>query len=336
MKRALIKIINNHILERADAAIVRRSALYQWQTGDDAPTFLPADITDPVARSWLTPDNPRLAELRATYATLDPAVTSPLIWADDIVSERDLRLFRGDNAFVYQLGGLRYNELSYALTAYYTMSAREGPLLDRMSEDGDFGAYTIRIGGKSVSRDTLDSAREIDFLLSHARVDHPRLRVLDIGAGYGRLAHRLTETVGDRVEVFATDAFPFSTFVSEFYLRHRGGRATVVSLDKVEAFLEETPIDVAVNIHSFSECTLEAIEWWVSRLAQRQVRYLMIIPNNSDGPSLLPCMTNDGHDMEILFRKHRYRKIVSEFRYSDPIVQRFGLDPAQLNLFELE
>jgi SAM-dependent methyltransferase len=335
MKRTLIKIINNQLRRHADAAIVRRSMLYPWQSPSDTAAFSPSELGDTAARSYLTVDNPRLAELRSTYARLDPTVTSPLIWADDIISEHDLRLFRGDNAFVFQLGGLRYNELSYTLATYYTMSAREAPLLDRMSEDGAFGAYTIDVAGKRVSRDMLDAAREIDFLLSHAQVDHPRLRVLDIGAGYGRLAHRLTETVGDRVEVFATDAFPFSTFISEFYLRHRDSAATVVPLDEVDSFLEAKPIDVAVNIHSFSECTVEAIEWWVSRLAQHEVRYLMVVPNDSDGPELVPCMTNDGHDMEAVFRKHRYRKIASEFRYADPIVQRFGIDPAQLNMFVL-
>ena len=55
------------------------------------------------------------------------------------------------------------------------------------------------------------------------------LRLLDIGAGYGRLAHRLAESV-PATEIMCTDAVPASTFLSEFYLRFRGvdNRATAV------------------------------------------------------------------------------------------------------------
>jgi hypothetical protein len=51
-------------------------------------------------------------------------------------------------------------------------------------------------------------------------------------------------------------------------LRYRKaiGNTEVVALDEIERSLATKKIDIAVNIHSFPECRLKAIEWWVSRL----------------------------------------------------------------------
>jgi hypothetical protein len=34
-----------------------------------------------------------------------------------------------------------------------------------------------------------------------------------------------------------------------------------------------------VNIHSFSECSLAAIRWWMDRVGERDVEWLLIVPN---------------------------------------------------------
>jgi hypothetical protein len=337
MMRTIVDLINNSLLRAADARIVRKSQLYPWQHAD---ALIAAEVNaEPLPADTLADmnaNNPRLVELRSIYAEFDPAVSSPLVWTDDIVTQQDFQRFRGDNAFLYQLRGLQYNELSYALTTYYTMSAPEGAILARLSEDGAFGAHVLEVAERLVSRDLLDSAREIDFLTRHVQPAAGPLRVLDIGAGYGRLPHRLSEALGDAVKVYATDGFPFSTFISELYLRHRQSAAQVVPLHQFEAFIAETPIDVAVNIHSFSECRTSAIDWWVSRLARHEVRHLMIIPNGEFKDALTPCLTNDGWDMEVIFERHGYRCATREFRYADPIVRRYGIDPAQLSLFSLK
>jgi len=334
MKRALVDMINQHLLRGKDARLVRASQLYPWQIEATAAP-LPAAPLPADAQAYLTPDNPRLAELRERYGRCDPAVTNPLVWVDTIVTQDNLKFFRGDNAFVYQLRGPQYSELGYALTTHYTRSAPEAPLFARLSEDGAFGVHALEVAGRLVSRDALDSAREIAFLQRHVMPREGPLRVLDIGAGYGRLPHRLTEALGDEVRAYATDAFPTSSFLAEFYLRYRRCPAEVILLDDFESFLTATPIDVAVNVHSFSECTVDAIEWWISRLARAGVPNLMIIPNDRVYEALTICHTNDGRDMEAIFARHGYAPAVREFRYSDPLVQRYGIDPAQLTLFRL-
>lgn len=317
--------------------VKRCSGLYDWQQHQiNAPDFdeasLPAGALD-----YLQPDNPRLLELERRYAAFDPAVITPSVWSKDTIDERSLRFFRGDNPYVWQRPGFNSNELAYALSYLSLKAGSAASILNKLPEDGQFGAKTVSIDKRLVSRDLLDSVREIEFLQVHAGLGNSAHSVLDIGAGYGRLAHRLNETTGANVSIFATDAFPQSTFLAEYYLRFRKAeRARVIPLDEVEAFLASNPIDVATNIHSFSECTPEAIAWWVQRLARHDVRYLMVIPNGEARDGSIRCQINrGGGDMEAIFENFGYRIKVREPRHAEPLAQRYGLDPAQLNLFEL-
>jgi hypothetical protein len=109
--------------------------------------------------------------------------------------------------------------------------------------------------------------------------------VLDIGAGYGRLAHRMLTALPNIRDYYCTDAVPVSTFLSEYYLQYRelGDRAHVIPLDEIENTLKEQPVQLAINIHSFSECGTAAIDWWVKLLAKSKVRHLMIVPNHATG-----------------------------------------------------
>ena len=318
------------LLDSFGVAINRRATLYPWQI-DRA--FVPSFVDLPVppdALAYLTHDNARLAELRERYAAFDLKVTEGHIWRDGIVRADDLRHFRGDNAFVFQRRGKNGNELSYALTYFYTASGRDRAILDRCSEDGQFGAYSWQFDGRTVTRDLLDSVSEIGFLQRHVGLTADTA-MLDIGAGYGRLAHRITEAT--EAQVIATDGFADLTFLSEFYLKFRGSRASVVPLDEVERVLSERKIDIATNVHSFSECRLPAIDWWTRLLARHGVRYLMVIPNRRDAAGR--CLTNRDEDMEAVFAAHGYRPRVIEPRYTDPVVQRWGVDGCLISLFEL-
>jgi hypothetical protein len=224
------------------------------------------------------------------------------------------------------------NILSYALTTYYVPSIDTLGLMQTLEEDNSFGVHSFTIGNKLVSRDLLDSISEIYFLEKHLNIStRPDVSVLDIGAGYGRLAHRMT-TALPNVRYFCTDAYATSTFLSEYYLRHRGitDRATVLPLDEVEQALDHQPIDIAVNIHSFSECKPSAIDWWVSRIAQRRVKHLMIVPNTGDR-----LLTHEGFDFSTILEKHGYRLKAKEPKYRDPVVQQYAINPSYYFLFEL-
>ena len=133
------------------------------------------------------------------------------MWTDDKIDAGTLRNFRGDTPYVWQRPGLNSNDVAYLLAYYALKGSGARAILDQLDEDGLFGAYTHAIDGRLISRDLLDSVREIDFLNRHAGLGTSSLSVLDIGAGYGRLAYRLHQATNDDVKIFATDAFPHST-----------------------------------------------------------------------------------------------------------------------------
>ncbi len=153
-------------------------------------------------------------------------------------------------------------------------------LVDRLGEDGAYGQRTADVDGLTVSRDLLDSVYEIAYL-AHAldwQQEQP-VNVLDIGAGYGRLAHRLTSAMPNST-VYSTDAIARSTWLCEQYLAARGvppERAPVVPFDRLDRALAGVRLDAAVNVHSWGECTIDAVRWWIRHLARWRVPRLLIV-----------------------------------------------------------
>ncbi len=317
---------------------IDRHLLYEWQANPQLqPSYniseLPAASID-----YLCADNLRLKELQARYSSFNNEVTIPAVWADGHVRPEDIVHFRGDNAYVWQLRGPNMNIMAYALTLYYLKSIDHLALLDCLGEDEAFGNFAFRIDNRLVSRDLLDSVAELYFLEKHLKISRTRgFTFLDIGAGYGRLAHRTVCAMPNVQKYLCTDAIAVSTFVSEHYLRFRKveDRAVVVPLDQVENVLAGESVTLAVNIHSFSECTLTAISWWLTLLQKSRVRYLMIVPNGGDhgGEHLL---TNDGRDFGGVIEEHGYKLIAKDPKFADPVVQRYAINPTCHYLFEMD
>jgi SAM-dependent methyltransferase len=241
----------------------------------------------PGAAEELVSDNPRLVELRRRYERIDGPLVQHTFWTEQYRTvDLDLAYFRGDNAFVWQqrrMGDLR---LKLYLYLQYLEQLDERKLLWELGEDGAFGCWTYDYADRPrVSRDLLDSVNELYFL---ERVwglfDRSGFGVLDIGAGYGRLAHRMATGVPGLGRYYCVDAVPESTFLCEYYLRYRGveGAATVVPLDE----LDRVPVggvDLAVSVHSFSEMSGAAIAEWMRVLVTKQVPGLLVVPNDPEG-----------------------------------------------------
>jgi hypothetical protein len=290
------------------------------------PSFSPAPLPTG-AEAYLRADNPKLLDLRERYLRYAQFAHSQ--WAPNILSgELDLRYFRGDNAYNWQVRG-GFQEINYLLTAYYAKDTDHLGLWDRLTEDGFFGAYTFNFNGTHcVSRDLLDSIVQINFLDRHARLSRlPQATVLDIGAGYGRLAWRMARGLPNLGHVWCTDAIAESTFLCDYFLSFRGvkGVASVVPLDRIQEVVEGKQIDIVTNIHSFSECTLDGIRWWLGILDKASVTYLMIVPNTRDN---LLTIEKDGSRVEFgpAIESHGYRLIRKEFMFEGaPSVQRHGV-----------
>lgn len=303
-------------------------------SGYDARTPVPPD-----AAAYLSGQNPRLLELRRAYADLDVAALRHHYWNPDAVaSQVDLRYFRGDNLYLWH-----YPEhpraMALKLFVYLKYLEDRGgeELLKRLIEDGAFGCWTTEVNGyDKVSRDLLDSVNEILFLDRQLGVlSTPGLRVLDIGAGYGRLGHRLAAAAPGLADYCCVDAIPESTFLSEFYLGYRGcfPPARVVQLDHV-AGLQAGAFDLAVNIHSFSECTIDAIGWWVDQLRRLRVPRLFIVPNEADG--LLSREPDGGYRSALpVLAAAGYRPVAKERAISDRAVRDLVMIVDNFYLFSL-
>jgi hypothetical protein len=294
------------------------------------------------ADSYLLASNPRLLELQRAYATLHHPALSHSQWSRAFV-EADVPLtgFRGDCAYVWQRRDLNL-PVSLLLTAYYLIASGAGDLLYSLGEDDYFGVHTVLLGRSTlVSRDLLDSVSEISFLNRWTGIlNRESSGILDIGSGYGRLAHRIAHCCPNMKSILCADAVPESTFLCEYYLDFRGicSRAQAIPLDAIENAVKEVRPEYAVSIHCLDECVVDAAEWWIKLIQRYSVRYLMIVLNSAayNGDKILALRKSGGRtDFGKSIARAGYRLLSREPKYRDPAIQRFGVSPTDYVLFEL-
>ncbi|MDE2181731.1 MAG: hypothetical protein KGJ78_01780 [Alphaproteobacteria bacterium] len=334
--------LRRHVLDSTNRAL-HWAGLHLLTTGDfetlrrayEGPAVAARPIP-PEAQEYLRWNNPALLELERRYEG-HPAAGHTQWRKRNLQAGIDLTRFRGDNHYVYQT---RWNPgtATYFMTAQYARDIDRLGMFGRLREDGLFGAHTVEFDdGTLVSRDLLDSVNQANVIARLlGRGPGDPIRILDIGAGYGRLAHRLAEGL-DRVHTTCTDAVPLSTFLSAFYLRFRGveDRTPVVPLDDVETRLKGASFDIVTNIHSFSECRMSAIAWWFDLLGHVDVARLLIVPNRMDE---FQSTESDGRHLDFLplFAERGWKHAHSEPVYSQSsAAQRCALYPQfKFHLFE--
>lgn len=276
----------------------------------------------------------RVRELERRYRAFGGPATRDPVWTPDFVRTIDLDRFRDHGPYVWQRSQANLDEAAMRVTFDHLRATDASALFERLDEDGAFGARTFEVDGKLISRDLLDSVSELAFLDRQLGLaGRAGLTVLDIGAGYGRLAFRAV-TAYPGLRWLSTDAIAVSTHLAERYLDFRGvlDRAPVVPLDEVEGTLGRERVELAVNVHSFSECTVPAIDWWAERLGRAGVPRLFVVPNSVRADGREP-LTNRGEAMGPVFARHGYRLEAVEPKYSDPEAQRRGLSPTGYFLY---
>ena len=200
--------------------------------------------------------------------------------------------FRREGDYLAQLHAGNTIENYRAAFEYISSIDRYGYLAS-FPEDDAFGAIVMDIGGRKVTRDLLDSILEIYFLHEMGFDRRDAFTVLDIGAGYGRLAHRLTYAF-PRAFVYCTDAIPQSSEICQRYLRYRGvARAVCIS---AESILDRGSIDLAVNVHSWSECTLGSIRAWLDIIDAKHIKRLFVVPHTP----VCATIETDGSNQQFL------------------------------------
>lgn len=249
------------------------------------------------------------------------------VWNKDHLKKFDLNKFRGDNIYVWQTR--LYIEINYFVSYINALNEDSMGLRQIFRESKSFGVEFYNFNGLAVSRDLIDSIIEINYLeklLNLSKV--PNLQIIDIGAGYGRLALRLAEAY-PLAKVACIDAIPLSTCISRIYLKDyiKEKRIFVHELDELSS-LERNRIKLAVNVHSFSEMSLDSVAAWVDFLVEKEIEYLFIVPNGSS------LTLNDGTDFSLLLTDAGFEIINSRPKYTDEDFAKFGIYPSTYFLLQ--
>lgn len=290
IRRARPATLKGWVRTRSKAALARSGYLVTRLDGESrryvSVTHNDAEPLPAGAEQYLRADNPELAKLQDAYDALDVPAAAHTQWRQSFL-RRNLSMawFRGDNAYVWQFRhlGSGANIRTY-LQLLDVQSRDDLGLFAKLAEDGLFGCWTFEYGDRApISRDLLDSINEINYLEQMTGLaTKQNLRVLDIGAGYGRLAHRMSTALPNLAAYDCIDGVATSTFLCDYYREFRGmpDSVRVVRLDEYQDLADS--YDIAVNIHSFSECSLDAINWWLDRIAERDIDWLLIVPNTPE------------------------------------------------------
>ena len=174
---------------------------------------------------------------------------------------------------------------------------------DGMVRDAEFGARVVNTSRGPLTRMWLEAEQETTFLVRNT-CSLRSLNVVEIGAGYGRLAVPLSRYCARYVCV---DAVPISTEISRSYCARFAPRVEVPSLPDFLALKnrgDEYRFNVAINIHSWNECTLEQIKWWLTMLRELEVGYLFTVSHGQmSGRPEIPYLCHDGVSFRPLIER---------------------------------
>ena len=242
-------------------------------------------------------------------------------WANDVRAA--LPKFRGDKIYLSQdLPKENY------LNAYeYAVRNDALNLYSIFTDDDSYGNSGYTMCDRFITRDLLDSVLEINFLAKHLGwTAESSPVILDIGAGYGRFAKRVTEaTMG---ECYCTDAVPLSMAICDLNTENADCVAPILPKE-----VGENDYDLAVNIHSWSESPAASVREWLKMLVAMKVPNLFLVthPNQNN-------RTWDGADLVMLCAEYGYALKVASNKFApthDEQNRIFVYDAPYL-LFKLE
>ena len=239
---------------------------------------------------------------------------NPTVWNSDssYIKNSFNMNFRGENAYVWQcqLGDNKNIYIEY----YKNLKIIDKEYFFKKTiEDGSYGCITFNIDDILISRDLLDSIIEIYFLHRHFP-NLQKMTLLEIGGGYGRLCKRFTDCFPSS-NYFITDAIPESTYFSKIFLG-KNNEDKIIDLFDIESRTADLNIDIAINIHSFPECNISDIEWWIEFIHKKKIKYIFYIPNNpSSNPEYIP--TNSGESILSIYKKYGYTVKIFKNMYNE-------------------
>ena len=147
--------------------------------------------------------------------------------------------------------------------------------------DEEFGARMVDTPALGrVNRMWLEANIEIDFLRRHLPMELRDTDVLEIGAGYGRLAVMLAPLVRTMACV---DAIPISTKLCRYYCHRFCPSVDVLNLDDFVANYTLMNPHVVINIHSWNECSPAQVQNWIDVVVAMGTRFLFTVSHGTMG-----------------------------------------------------
>lgn len=184
------------------------------------------------------------------------------------------------------------SEAEYQSVADYVFGKAGGQLdFGGILRDAEFGARVVETTHGKVTRMWLDSCVELGFL-SRNMPDDAGSHILEIGAGYGRLAAFIAALDTDEdLKAFryvCVDPVPISTRICRDYCARFAPAVEVPSLPDFLAIHNQKgyAFDVAINVHSWNECTREQISAWLDLLDELGVKYLFTVSHGQNDAAI--------------------------------------------------
>ncbi len=212
-------------------------------------------------------------------------------WQDFVKAA--LPMFAGECIYLAQ----HYNQSEFERVANWLLKQCQTIDLKRSTVDCQHGARAVLTSLGLVTRGFLDAQVEIAFI--ERTLDLSGKTVLDIGAGYGRLAVYINDAAPTS-QIYCVDAVPISTYLQRFYTSLYAPAVKVLTLRDFDRFQE--PIDLTINVHSWSECSLAQISSWVSRLTSKY----LFTGSNTKGYETWGGSPNSGKSFRPVL-KERYK-----------------------------
>lgn len=208
------------------------------------------------------------------------------------------------------VNGVRYlKALIYNLTADLSDENRER--LRRIKNRATGEPITITFDGDEVCMDYLQSVFELDFIANNVDLDD--MRVLEIGAGYGRTCHTILSN--QQVREYHIIDLPSSLKLSEGYLRavlddEQFAKVRFTSIEDLEERYATTEFDLSLNINSFAEMDHETVDNYLAMIDERS-RYFYIrdpvgkylddsLDGHSEGREVVELALRTGKLLDVL------------------------------------
>jgi putative sugar O-methyltransferase len=166
-------------------------------------------------------------------------------------------------------GGVRYlKALLYELATRLTPD--DWSKIEKTTNRDVGDPVTVRLGGRTVCMDYLQTALELGFI--EKQTDLEGARVLEIGAGYGRTCHAMLSNydVAEYCIVDLEDTLMLSrAYLLEVLDEKSFARMRFVRVEDIDTALGPDRFDLCVNVHSMTEMTPDTVDAYLRLIDER-------------------------------------------------------------------